>query len=96
MSLVRCAASVCLVLISGAAFAAESTRLNFDPDWKFIKADPPGAAAPAFDDRAWTSVSLPHTFNDVDTFDDWSPPNHVGEMNLWSGRTWYRKTFALP
>jgi len=93
MNLVRCAASVCLVLISGAAFGA---RLNFDPDWKFIKADPPGAAAPGFDDRAWTSVSLPHTFNDVDTFDDWSPPNHVGEMNLWSGRTWYRKTFALP
>jgi beta-galactosidase len=32
----------------------------------------------------------------VDTFDDWSTPNHVGEMNLWAGRTWYRKTFTLP
>lgn len=84
------------VLVSGTAFAAEGARLNLDPDWKFIKADPPGAAAPAFDDSAWTSVSLPHTFNDVDTFDDWSTPNHVGEMKLWSGRTWYRKTFVLP
>jgi len=24
---------------------------------------------------------------------DWSTPNHVGEMNLWAGRTWYRKDF---
>jgi beta-galactosidase len=96
MSLVRSSASVCVVLLSCTALAAQGARLNLDPDWKFIKADPPGAAAPGFDDSAWTSVSLPHTFNDVDTFDDWSPPNHVGEMNLWSGRTWYRKTFVLP
>jgi len=79
-----------------AGVAAEPTRLNFNLDWKFIKADPSGAAAPAFDDSAWTAVSLPHTYNDIDTFDDWSTPNHVGEMNLWSGRTWYRKTFVPP
>ena len=85
-----------LLLLSSAAVAAESAKLNFNPDWKFLKADPPGAAAPAFDDTAWSSVSLPHTYNDIDTFDDWSTPNHVGEMNLWSGRTWYRKSFVLP
>ncbi|MDE3167966.1 MAG: DUF4982 domain-containing protein [Acidobacteriota bacterium] len=82
--------------LSGAALAAESSKLNFNPDWKFLKADPAGAAEPGFDDRSWTTVSLPHTFNDIDTFDDWSTPGHVGEMNLWSGRTWYRKTFTLP
>lgn len=87
----------CLVLLlSRPAIAAESAKLNFNLDWKFIKADPAGAAAPAFDDSAWSNVGLPHTYNDIDTFDDWSPPNHVGEMNLWSGRTWYRKTFVLP
>ena len=89
-------AGLCLWLLSSAAVAAESSKLNFNPDWKFLKADPAGAAAPAFDDTAWSSVSLPHTYNDIDTFDDWSTPNHVGEMNLWSGRTWYRKTFVLP
>jgi len=94
--LARCAAGLGFVLFSGSAVAAEGLTLNFDPDWKFIKADPPGAAAAQFDDSGWTSVGLPHTYNDIDTFDDWSTPGHVGEMNLWSGRTWYRKTFVLP
>lgn len=92
--LARCCAA--LLLLSGMAAAADSTRFNFNPDWKFLKADPPGAQEPGFDDSAWTQVSLPHTYNDIDTFDDWSTPGHVGEMNLWSGRTWYRKTFTLP
>src|SRR5215471_16255082 len=76
--------------------AADRVTLNFNPDWKFIKADPAGAAAIDFNDRGWTTVSTPHTFNDTDTFDDWSLPGHRGEQNQWSGRTWYRKTFTLP
>lgn len=70
--------------------------LNFNPDWKFIKADPPGAQALGFDDRSWTTVSTPHTYNDVDTFDDLSPGGMLGETNQWGGRTWYRKIFTLP
>jgi beta-galactosidase len=70
--------------------------LNFNPDWKFIKADATGAAQPDFDDSAWTTVSTPHTFNDTDTFDHLSPGNMLGDTNQWSGRTWYRKTFELP
>ena len=80
-----------LLTLSSVIFGA---KLNFDPDWKFTRSDPPGAAAPEFDDGGWSSVSLPHTYNDIDTFDDWSTPGHVGEMNLWAGRTWYRKTFT--
>ncbi|HZO85903.1 MAG TPA: alginate lyase family protein, partial [Verrucomicrobiae bacterium] len=76
--------------------AGERVTLNFNPDWKFIKADPAGAQEPGFDDREWTTVSAPHTFNDSDTFDDWSLPGHRGEQNQWSGRTWYRKAFTLP
>src|SRR4051812_44729554 len=78
------------------ALAGERVTLNFNPDWKFIKADPSGAAKTNFNDADWGTVSAPHTFNDTDTFDDWSVPNHVGETNQWSGRTWYRKTFTLP
>lgn len=76
--------------------AEERLTLNFNPDWQFIKADPSGAAQPAFDDRNWQTVSAPHTYNDGDTFDDFSLPGHRGEQNQWGGRTWYRKTFTLP
>ncbi len=76
--------------------AGDRETLNFNREWKFLKADPAGADAPAFDDSAWTTVSTPHTFNDTDTFDNWSLPGHRGEQEQWSGRTWYRKTFTAP
>ncbi len=71
-------------------------QLNFNPDWKFIRDDVEGAVKPGFDDGEWQSVSAPHTYNDTDTFDDWSPPNHAGEMDQWGGKTWYRKHFDVP
>ena len=77
-------------------FAGGRLTLNFNPDWKFIKADPSGAQAPNFNDSGWTTVSAPHTYNDVDTFDDFSLPGHRGEQNQWGGRTWYRKSFVAP
>ena len=50
--------------------APQSPRstFNFNPGWKFLRKDVPQAVNPAFDDSAWTSVSLPHTWNDVDTY----------------------------
>ena len=93
----RLSLAVLLVLLLRAgAFAGERTTLNFNPDWKFIKNDVKEAAKPDFDDHGWATVSAPHTFNDIDTFDDWSLPGHRGEQNQWGGRTWYRKTFTLP
>ena len=41
-------------------------------------------------------MSCPHTYNDVDTFDDFSLAGHRGEQNQFGGRTWYRKTFVIP
>jgi len=76
--------------------ASERLVLDFNPDWRFTRSSPAGAAAPDFDASAWADVSLPHTYNDIDTFDDWSIPGHRGEQNQWSGRTWYRKSFVLP
>lgn len=71
-------------------------KFNFNPDWKFLQADPGEAQAVAFDDSRWSSVSCPHTFNDVDTFDDMSEGRHNGESNQWRGTVWYRKHFKLP
>jgi len=81
----------------GSAKAASAREvLNFNPDWRFTKSDPAGAQAVGFDDAAWERVSTPHTFNDTDTFDNWSLPGHKGEQEQWSGRTWYRKHFEAP
>ena len=54
-----------------------------------------GAQGVAFNDAGWSNVSAPHTYNDTDTFDDWSIRGHHGEQNQWGGRTWYRKTFTV-
>ena len=82
------------LLVAAVSFARDT--LNFNPDWRFIRDDVAGAQAPAFNDAAWQAVSAPHTFNDTDTFDNWSTPGHRGEQIQWEGRTWYRKTFTAP
>jgi len=85
-----------ILLLARNVPAGDRVLLNFNPDWKFIKADIPGAQEQNFNDRDWTTVSTPHTYNDVDSFDEVSPGRMMGETNLWSGRTWYRKSFTLP
>lgn len=77
-------------------FGAKAETLNFNPSWKFIKEDIVNGQAPGLDDSHWETVAAPHTFNDIDTFDDWSQLGHVGERDQWSGRTWYRKHFNVP
>ena len=87
-----------LLLLAAAVPASGALRdvQSLDPDWKFIKADVAGGEDPALDDSRWETVSVPHTYNDTDTFDDWSPSDHRGEMNQWGGVTWYRKHFTVP
>ncbi len=80
----------------------ENHRLifNFDPDWTFTKGDVPGAEQAGFDDKTWTPVSLPHTWNDVDTFRDWRSHARKKDKDdfkehTWEGKAWYRKHFTL-
>ncbi len=89
-------ALIVLATCAASVSAAERLTLNFNPDWRFLKDDPKGAETPGFDDRGWAVVSTPHTYNDIDTFDNWSTPGHRGEQIQWSGRAWYRKTFTAP
>jgi beta-galactosidase len=68
---------------------------NFNPGWKFIREDAPGAQEVSFDDSAWTNVSLPHTWNDVDSYRALiSHPG--GDQTIYEGIGWYRKHFKLP
>lgn len=70
-------------------------RLNFNIDWRFSKEDVAGAYGIGFDDSNWDRVSTPHTYNDTDTFDNFMEGGHNGERNMFTGKTWYRKSFKL-
>ncbi|WP_372772736.1 sugar-binding domain-containing protein [Mangrovibacterium sp.] len=76
--------------------AGNRAKYNFNLDWKFTKSNQEKADAIAFDDADWNTISCPHTFNDEDTFDDYSLGHHDGESNQWRGTVWYRKHFKLP
>jgi beta-galactosidase len=64
------------------------TELDLDEAWRFVRSDVPGAEATAFDDRAWTTVTLPHTWNALDGQD--------GGGNYYRGVAWYRRQLAVP
>src|ERR1039458_10198134 len=68
---------------------------NFNPGWKFIRADVTNAMEIAFDDSKWTDVSAPHTYNDVDSYT--AIISHSGgDRHAYAGVAWYRKNFKLP
>ena len=47
--------------ISGAT--KNSSSVLFDSDWRFLKADAPGAEIPDFDDTTWRLLDLPHDWS---------------------------------
>ncbi|MGV9376119.1 sugar-binding domain-containing protein [Nonomuraea sp. NPDC003707] len=77
-----------------AATASGRVVYNLNPDWRFVKQDVANAQAPSFDDSAWAAVSVPHTFNDVDSFDNYITSS--GESAVAMQPVWYRKRFTLP
>jgi beta-galactosidase len=50
--------------------------------WRFLRQDAPGAQTNAFDDSAWSVVSVPHTWNNLD--------GQEGGTNCYRGIGWYR------
>ena len=69
---------------------------NFNPGWKFTFGNTAGADAPAFDDSAWTSVSLPHTWNETDSYRAYISHSGGDQSEKMMGLGWYRKHFKLP
>ncbi|MGA2798572.1 MAG: glycoside hydrolase family 2, partial [Thermoguttaceae bacterium] len=74
----------------------ERTRItsSFDQDWRFLKADAPGAETPDFDDSAWRTLNLPHDWSIEGPFDEKNPTGGAGGF-LPAGVGWYRKHFTL-
>jgi beta-galactosidase len=74
------------VLAPGAAGPRQI--LDLDSGWRFIRQDVSGADQSAFDDSAWQSVNLPHTWNALDGQD--------GGNNYYRGPGWYRRHLTIP
>lgn len=77
------------------------TEMDFNSNWKFLKLTKASGLSelkierPDFDDSAWESINLPHTWNAVDGADGWSGTDEGGE-HYYRGLGGYRKSFALP
>ncbi|WP_194904279.1 glycoside hydrolase family 2 protein [Catenulispora rubra] len=71
-------------------YTPPSPRQSFslDSDWRFVRTDVAGAQATAFDDSAWTPISVPHTWNALDGQD--------GGNDYYRGIGWYRRHFTAP
>ncbi|MDP9148999.1 MAG: DUF4982 domain-containing protein, partial [Myxococcota bacterium] len=68
---------------------------SLDPGWQFIKQDVTGADAVAFNDSSWSTVSTPHTYNDVDSYSVLIS-HSSGDTGSYTGPAWYRKHFKIP
>ena len=68
-------------------------------NWRFHRGDVDGAEATGFDDGAWETVHLPHTYNADDMFVDMpldratAEPVQTSEPYL--GPAWYRRTLSV-
>ncbi|HWB32070.1 MAG TPA: DUF4982 domain-containing protein [Acidobacteriaceae bacterium] len=97
-ALVRCSHPAFAAAPADGAFtppASPRATYNFNFGWQFLRDDAPGAEAPAFDDSHWSTVSTPHSFNDVDSFREFIS-HSGGDRGTWKGVSWYRKHFTLP
>jgi beta-galactosidase len=105
------ATTTCALLFSGLAIANAASPAvgsnysapasprsvyNFNPGWRFAFGDFVGADQPGFDDSAWAPVSLPHTWNETDTYRSYISHSGGDQSEKMIGVGWYRKHFKLP
>ena len=68
-------------------------KINFGATpWLFSRGDPVNAQAVNFNDAAWTTVGLPHTWNENDIYINTAAGGPGPNMG---GLSWYRKHFTL-
>ncbi|TWI67419.1 beta-galactosidase [Pseudoduganella lurida] len=81
------------ILPTGNAFIADPSKRHVRP------AGHPGSdvsyVQPAFDDRAWRQVDLPHDWAIEGPFLPEGPYGGMGRLKSW-GPVWYRKALAIP
>jgi beta-galactosidase len=73
-----------LLLLTVVLVNSDRFEVDVNNDWKFDREDHPNAQDPAFDDSAWSDISVPHTYN-------------ANDGQIWGkyyrGIAWYRKHY---
>ena len=89
--------ALALAVLTAAAIPVQGQRqrLSMDPGWRFTPSDPAGAEQPAFDDRQWRALDLPHDWSIEGTPREDAPAGGRGGY-FPTGTGWYRKAFRLP
>lgn len=77
-----------VLFLTPLAMTAQRQRQNFNGGWLLKVGDMLKAQEPAFDDRSWQKVTLPHAFNEDEAF-------RVSIENLTDTVAWYRKHFHI-
>ena len=67
--------------------ASHRADLNLNDGWKFNRGDVDSAQDAKFDDTAWPSISIPHTWNNLDGQD--------GGGDFYRGVGWYRRHYVV-
>lgn len=57
------------VVLAASTPARVRVTRSFDADWRFLKADAPGAETVDFDDAAWRKLDVPHDWSIEGPFD---------------------------
>lgn len=81
-------------LCGEAKSAQQRIRELFDTDWLFTLADTVGMESPAYNDKAWRRLDLPHDWAIEGDFSASAPSGASGGA-LPGGVGWYRKHFTL-
>ena len=95
----RFSQNVLILLLIGFSIPSGAQPLQltqpFDENWRFLKADAPGAEVATFDDSGWREVRVPHDWSIEGPFDQNNKTGGAGAF-LPAGIGWYRKTFSMP
>ena len=64
-----------------------ATNYTINEAWKFSKEDTPESYKASFSDKNWATVSIPHTWNNVDAVDE--------TPGFFRGACWYRRNVFI-
>ena len=97
----RIGMSILAGLVLGLGGPAQARTLKLNADWRFHRGDQAGAEQPAFDDRGWRTVSVPHDWSIEDLPGQSHPfdPKAPGAASIaytQGGIGWYRLGVRLP